>query len=136
MYALIKNGQVKNIIEADAEFAASIAHEWDSVVAIALGDACIDWAYSNGAFVAPSATAQAPVARAPISKREFLKLFTPAEYGAIKKAAAVKTYVDYFWQQFLLADFISLDDPDIAAGLSAIEAAGLLAAGRSAEIVA
>jgi hypothetical protein len=78
----------------------------------------------------------ASVVRAPISKREFLKRFTPTEYGAIKNAAAVNTDVDYFWQQFLLADFISLDDPDIAAGLSTIEAAGLLAAGRAAEIVA
>ena len=77
----------------------------------------------------------APVARAPISKREFLKRFTPAEYGAIKSAAAVNTEVDYFWQQFLLADFISLDDPDISAGLATMEAAGLLAAGRAAEIV-
>ena len=78
----------------------------------------------------------APVARAPISKREFLKRFTPAEYGAIKSAAAVNAEVDYFWQQFLLADFVSLDDPDISTGLSTMEAAGLLSAGRAAEIVA
>lgn len=77
----------------------------------------------------------APVARAPISKREFLKLFTPAEYGAIKSAAAVNTSVDYFWQQFLLADFVSLDDPDTHMGLQMLEGAGLLAAGRAAEIV-
>lgn len=80
--------------------------------------------------------AAAPVVRPAISKREFLKLFTPAEYAAIKTAANSNAQVDYFWQQFLLADFISLDDPDIAAGLSTIEAAGLLAAGRAAEIVA
>lgn len=77
----------------------------------------------------------ASVVRAPISKREFLKLFTPAEYGAIKSAAAVNMSVDYFWQQFLLADFVSLDDPDTHMGLQMLEGAGLLAAGRAAEIV-
>jgi hypothetical protein len=72
--------------------------------------------------------------RQPISKREFLKLFTPAEYGAVKTAAAANTTVDYFWQQFLLAEFISLSDPDTLGGLQMLEGAGLLAAGRAAQI--
>lgn len=71
----------------------------------------------------------------PISKREFLKLFTPVEYGAIKTAASVNTTVDYYWQQFLLAEFISLSDVDTLAGLELLENAGLLADGRAAEIV-
>lgn len=77
----------------------------------------------------------APVFRAPISKREFLKLFTPTEYAGIKAAATVNAQVDYYWQQFLLADFVSLDDPDTLGGLQMLEGAGLLAAGRAAEIV-
>jgi hypothetical protein len=78
----------------------------------------------------------AVVVRSPISKREFLKLFTPAEYGAIKTAAAANTTVDYYWQQFLLAEFIDLADPDTLGGLTLLESIGLLAAGRAVEIVA
>jgi hypothetical protein len=77
-----------------------------------------------------------PVARAPITKREFLKLFAPDEYGAIKSAANANSTVDYYWQQFILAEFISLSDPDTLAGLQMLEAAGLLVSGRAAEIVA
>ena len=79
----------------------------------------------------PVAVAPSP----PISKREFLKLFTPVEYGAIKTAANVNTTVDYYWQQFLLAEFISLSNVDTLGGLELLESAGLLSAGRAAEIV-
>lgn len=112
IYKIISSG---NNIVADAEFVE---------------------AHHDGDYELQPEAPMASVVRAPISKREFLKRFTPAEYGAIKNAAAVNTDVDYFWQQFLLADFISLDDPDISTGLSTMEAAGLLGAGRAAEIVA
>jgi hypothetical protein len=81
-------------------------------------------------------TPAAPVAsRTPISKREFLKLFTPDEYSAIKSAAAVNSTLDYYWQQFMLAEFIALDDPDIIGGINMLKAAGLIATGRADEIL-
>jgi hypothetical protein len=73
---------------------------------------------------------------APISKREFLKKFTPAEYAAIKTTAAVNATLDWYWQQFLLAEFIDMSDADTIAGIDMLEQAGLIAAGRAAEILA
>jgi hypothetical protein len=96
--------------------------------------AFMDQHYPGDYTLAPDVVA--PVVRPSISKREFLKLFTPTEYGAIKTAAGANTTVDYYWQQFLLAEFISLSDPDTLGGLQMLEGAGLLAAGRAAEIVA
>jgi hypothetical protein len=79
-----------------------------------------------------------PVAeiKPPISKREFLKRFTPAEYAAIKTAAAADATLDWYWQQFLLAEFIHMVDPDTVGGINFLETAGLIAPGRAAEILA
>jgi hypothetical protein len=77
-----------------------------------------------------------PVVNAAISKREFLKKFTPTEYAAIKTAANVNATLDWYWQQFLLAEFIDMADPDTVGGINLLETAGLLAAGRAAEILA
>ena len=71
-----------------------------------------------------------------ISKREFLKRLTPAEYSAIKGAAAANATVDYYWQMFMLVEGdIHLDNPDTIDGLQLLESAGLLAAGRANEIL-
>lgn len=94
--------------------------------------AFVDANYPNDYTLVPDVVVPAP--RAPISKREFLKLFTPQEYAAIKNAAAANATVDYYWQQFLLAEFISLDDPDTLSGLQLLESVGLLSAGRATEI--
>jgi hypothetical protein len=78
----------------------------------------------------------APVKSTTISKREFLKKFTPDEYAAIKTAANSNATLDWYWQQFLLAEFIDMADPDTVGGIQLLETAGLLAAGRAAEILA
>ena len=59
-YALIKNGQVENVIVADETFIAAIATEWDHIERIdtpaeqALGVG-IGWAWDGSNFVAPPA---------------------------------------------------------------------------------
>jgi hypothetical protein len=77
-----------------------------------------------------------PLPREPISKREFLKKFTPAEYAAIKAAANANAELDYYWQQFLLAEFIGMDDPDTINGVNLLVLVGLLTVERAAEILA
>ena len=72
----------------------------------------------------------------PISKLKFMKRFTAAEYAAIKSAAATNGEVDFFWQKFLMAQDIVISDPELVAGLSALEQFGILAPGRAAEILA
>ena len=71
-----------------------------------------------------------------LTKREFLKRFTMAEYAAVKTEAAINPSVDYFWQLFMLAEFISLDDTDAIGGVQALEVMTLIAPGRAAEILA
>lgn len=86
-------------------------------------------------FELPQETRPIQSTTATISKREFLKKFTPAEYAAIKTAANANPTLDWYWQQFLLAEFINMSDPDTMGGIQLLEAAGLIAAGRAAEIL-
>jgi hypothetical protein len=93
----------------------------------------VDHYYPNDYTLVPETPA--PVVRAPISKREFLKLFTPAEYAAIKTAAEGNAVLDFYWQQFLLAEFISMDDPDTIGGINMLSGIGLLTPARAIEIL-
>ncbi len=70
-----------------------------------------------------------------ITKREFLKKFTPQEYATIKGATIANDVVDYYWQLFMVADYIDLNDTDVITGIGALEQMGLLASGRAAEIL-
>lgn len=72
---------------------------------------------------------------AKITKREFIKRFTVQEYATIKTAANANPTLDYYWQLFMLAEFISLVDPDTISGITMLEQVGLIGAGRSAEIL-
>lgn len=72
---------------------------------------------------------------ASLTKREFIKKFTAAEYAGIKAAAAVNATLDYYWQMFMLAEDVTLSDPDTISGVQMLEQVGLLAAGRAAEIL-
>jgi hypothetical protein len=70
-----------------------------------------------------------------ISRKDFLKKFTPQEYAGIKGATQQNAVVDYYWQLFMVAENIDLADLDVLGGLSALEQLGLLASGRAMEIV-
>lgn len=70
-----------------------------------------------------------------LSKREFIRKFTVQEFATIRQAAAVNPTLDYFWQLFMLAEFIDLADADTINGVRMLEQAGLIATGRSTEIL-
>ena len=70
-----------------------------------------------------------------ITKREFLKKFTPTEYAAIKSATLTIPEVDYFWQLFMLAEEVSLTHPETIQGITMLEQIGLLPKGRASEIL-
>lgn len=70
-----------------------------------------------------------------ISKREFISRMTPEEFATIKGTAAANAVVDYYWQLFMVSDEIDLAFTATVAGLTLLEQAGLLAAGRAAEIL-
>lgn len=71
-----------------------------------------------------------------ITKLQFMKRFTAAEYAAIKTAAAENDEIDFFWQKFLTAQDIVIGDAELVAGLNTLEQFGILASGRAAEILA
>ena len=149
MYALIKNGFVENIIDADAAFAESIEAQWDHVVPVVVGDAGIGWAYANGDFAAPPAppAPPAPVAQQRVlSKLGFRNRFTSAEKAAIEfaaiddPAASLPARMGAAAVRATLADqrdaeFIDPTRPDTRQGAMAMESYGLLDAGRALEIL-
>ena len=72
--------------------------------------------------------------RPTLTKLEYMNRFTDAELGAIYTAAKTEVTVEVWLEKFKLAEFVSLDDPRTLGGLQALEAAGILAAGRALEI--
>ena len=73
--------------------------------------------------------------RAPITRLQFLNRFTDSELAAIYTAAKASVQVEIMLDKFKSAEFIALDDPQTVAGIDALETAGMIAAGRAAEIL-
>ena len=71
----------------------------------------------------------------PPTRLEFFDRFTDTEQVAIYDAAKLVTQVQIWLDKFKLASDIDVTDPRTIAGINALEAAGLLAAGRAAEIL-
>lgn len=70
-----------------------------------------------------------------ITKREFLSRISPEEYATIKAAASQNAMMDYYWQLFMVSEEIDLSFPDTISGITMMEQAGIIAAGRAAEIL-
>ena len=71
-----------------------------------------------------------------LTRLAFRNLMTLAEKTAIYEAAAGSAMVRVWLDDLAVAEEINLDDPSTVEGLKALEAAGLLAEGRAAEILA
>ncbi len=139
-YALIESGSVVNIIEADAAFIETLPGTWAPAQGAGIG-----WHYDGEAFTAPVPESP-PAQDTRITRLAFRKRFTQAEKVALEiaalddpsatpaqraQAAALRAYL----KDVDAATFIDLADAHVAAGVQTLEAAGLLAAGRAAEIV-
>lgn len=70
-----------------------------------------------------------------LTHEQFIKRFTPAEWEAMTAAARASTAMDAWMRRFALASVVSLDDPATAAGVQALELAGILATGRAAAVM-
>ena len=139
-YALIESGRVVNIIEADAAFIETLPGTWAPAQGAGIG-----WHYDGEAFTAPVPESP-PAQDTRITRLAFRKRFTQAEKVALEiaalddpsatpaqraQAAALRAYL----KDVDAAQFIDLADAHVAAGVHTLEAAGLLAAGRTAEII-
>jgi len=70
-----------------------------------------------------------------LTKLEYLRRFTQAERIAIRQAAAQNAVLDDYLKLLELAQEVNLSDPDAIAAVQMLEAYGLLAPGRAAEII-
>lgn len=70
-----------------------------------------------------------------LTHEQFIRRFTNAEWEAMTAAARASTAMDAWMRRFTLATVVSLDDPATAAGVQALELAGILANGRADEIL-
>lgn len=66
------------------------------------------------------------------SPRDYLKRFTMTEYAAARSGPI---QVQYALDNLIGAQFVDLADPDVAAGLDAMVAAGIIDASRKAELL-
>lgn len=138
-FAVIENGVVVNVTEADAQFAQG--HGW----IVAPDGVGIGWGYDGSTFSAPPP--DPPVVRPRhITVLAFRNRFTKAEkvgieiaslddptatMAARQQAAAIRASM----KDSEVASYIDLDRPDTRAGVQDLEAGGILAAGRALEIL-
>lgn len=147
-YALVKSGVVHSVIEADANFIAQIAAAWDEVVELGAARCGPGWVRTQGGFDPPAPPPQEPgppeVRR--ITQLAFLRRLTVDEEVAIEIAsqdkptgspqerqAAARLRVGV--RRLLAAQYVDLDDSEVAATLAGLEQAALLAGGRASEIL-
>jgi hypothetical protein len=97
---------------------------------VATGVAPPSWAASVSDFGAP--VAPAPVA-AVITPMQFVLLLTPAEVTTWKNTT--DPIAEQFWVALSVAQDVDLGSPIVTHGLAYVTATGLLAAGRSAQIL-
>lgn len=70
-----------------------------------------------------------------MTKLEFLRRFTAEERVAIRTVAKSNVQIEDYLALLELADEVNTRDSDTRGGVQMLEAAGLLAAGRAAEIL-
>lgn len=99
-------------------------------------DAAEELGYAGQGFfpVTPPPPEPPPVDE--LNKIDFLRLFTQAERITIRQAAKVNPQVEDYQDMLNQAVIVRLSDPDIQTGIPALEAAGILAPGRAAQILA
>lgn len=70
-----------------------------------------------------------------LTRLAFMRRFTDAELATIYTAEEQSVVLKVWMDKFRVAEEISLDDPEIISGVTALEQMGILAAGRAAEVL-
>ena len=115
------------------------AQAWETAyIALCVAHVATQAAEAAATQAAADATEAARIAALPrtITKLEYMNLFTEAELVAIYTAAKTSVLVEIWLDKFKLVSEVDLRDPTTAGGLQSMEAAGLIAAGRAAQILA
>ena len=102
----------------------------------AVPDAADQLGYAGQGFFPFTPPAPEPPPVDQLNKIDFLRLFTNEELGGLLQAAKVSAAVEVYQYKLAQAEVVRLSDPDIQAGIPALEASGLLGPGRAAQILA
>lgn len=70
-----------------------------------------------------------------LTRLAFMRRFTDTELATIYAAEEQSVQIKVWLDKFRMAEEISLDDPEIIAGVNALEQMGILAVGRAAEVL-
>lgn len=70
-----------------------------------------------------------------LTRYEFISRFTPAERAAIMSAAKVSAEIEVFLFDLQMVPDVQLDSPQTIYAINALEAHGLIAAGRASQIL-
>lgn len=90
--------------------------------------------HDHTAQAAPGATPAQPAGRV-MTKLAYLRLFTQEERIAIRTAAASSAELTDYLELLNLADEVNTADTDTRTAVQMLEAVGLIASGRAAEIL-
>lgn len=71
-----------------------------------------------------------------LTKLSFMRRFSSTELAGIYTAAKSNVLMEIWLDKFKVAEEINLEDQEIIEGLQMLEASGLLAEGRAAEVLA
>lgn len=150
-YALIKNGIVENVIVADADFIATITHQFDHCELLDTPDeqkvTGVGWGYVDGVFIAPEVAPEpAPQASRVLTHVGFRRLFTRPEQELADELEVMfesnpgltveqKRTLRTGYKNFYSASTVDLDDPDIPPMLGLYAALGIIDAHRPADII-
>ena len=132
-YALIEEGLVTNVIVSDLENLPTSGMWIDITENPEVG---IGWAYNGSIFIAPVVVAPIPEPVTILTLLAFRSRFTLAEKQVIYTAAETSVDVRIFLDDLSAASKIDLEDLRTIDGVESLEASGLLAMGRAAEILA
>lgn len=129
-WALVRGGRVDTVVEQSEQPTVDIGGQWIDITGQHVGPGCT---YSGGTFAAPVVVVSLP-------PREFWRRFTAAEREtledlAVNGGAAVKKKLAAFKTYLATGGNVELSDDYIIAAVTAMESAGVLAAGRAAQIL-
>ena len=131
-WALVERGVVRDVTETDPSGRFHPAMPW---VAGAPPGTAAGWSHVAGVFSPPPAAAPSPRPTV-ISSLSFLRRLTEAEDTAIHEAALKSAAVLRYLTRLGAATQVDLADPETVGGVDALIAAGLVAPGRRAELLA
>lgn len=129
-WALVRGGHVDTVVEQATQPTVDLGGAWVDVTGQHVGPG---YTY-NGAVFAP------PVVAVSLPPREFWKRFTAAEREALQNklatgTQAVKDKLNAFRDYVQTGGSVELADDYIIAAVKQMETAGVLAAGRAAQIL-